>query len=162
MMQGSKHEVLLVTSNGINHNSELAAQAADEPNISASETTAPVEHVNRFLFCTLVLSVARQIKARREQGGERASLLVVMRDVFQTYVQASGVENVSIEATAPEMKLPDLARLQEDAFSGEIQRRLQDYFRQSCAQQREAQRLDIESLILAQEAKRKRQITKRG
>ncbi len=115
------------------------------------------EPINKFLLCRVVCGVAREIKNRAEQSGEHLSLLKIVRDVLHSYQEEAIAGNGLAAALASGPQ-----QLDEEVLSGEIDRRWQVHFSQSLENRAEARRLDIESLIAAEVAKRGRNGIKRG
>ena len=111
------------------------------------------EPVNKFLLCTLVSGMAREIKARAAHSGRHLPLLKIVRDVLHSRLEENPMEN---ELSA------DGQLLNETELRSEIERRLQEYLRQSQELLIEAKRLDLESVIAAEAAKRSRGVFRRG
>jgi hypothetical protein len=109
--------------------------------------------VNKFLLCTLVCRMAREIKARAAHNGRHLPLLRIVRDVLRSYLEEAPGENRSSAAGH---------LLNEEALKSEIERRLGEYLRQSEELRVEAKRLDLESVMAAEAAKRNRGVIRRG
>ena len=107
--------------------------------------------VNKFLLCTLVCGMAREIKARAAQSGRSLPLLKIVRDVLHTHLEETSRDN-GLSA--------DL--LNEESLRSEIERRLQEYLRETQERHIEERRLDLESVRAAEAAKRNRGVIKRG
>lgn len=131
----------------------LAPILPDEPRSSSPSTTGRGHQVNKFLLCTLVCGMAREIKARAAQSGQTVPLLKIVRDVLRFHLEEVSVE----KGLSSEGRL-----LNEEALRSEIERRLQEYLKQSQEHRAEAKRLDLESVITAVAARHNRGIIKRG
>jgi hypothetical protein len=115
------------------------------PDKSSQEAHSPVGNggsINRFLLCTIVWSVAREVKARGEANGERLPMAGIAREVLRSYL---------CEGERSGQYLLD-----EEALEDEIKRRLHELSKQSRMQHAEERRLDIESLVAAEQTKRGR------
>ncbi len=97
--------------------------------------------INRFLLCTIVWSVAREIKAKGETSGERLPMQRIAREVLCSYLQ---------EWAPSERYL-----LEEEALEDAIKRRLFELFEQSRMQYAEERLFDIDSLVAAEQTKRR-------
>jgi hypothetical protein len=106
-----------------------------------------VGDINRFLLCTIVWSVAREVKAEGKTNGERLPLQRIAREVLGSYLQE----------WAPSGRFP----LEEEALEDAIKRRLYELFKQSRMRHAEERRFDIDSLIAAEQTKRRCQDVKR-
>ncbi|MCI0662109.1 MAG: hypothetical protein L0220_13645 [Acidobacteria bacterium] len=120
---------------------------------SAKSTEGRGVSVNKFLLCTLVCGMAREIKARAAQNGRSLPLLKIVRDVLHTHLEEESRMNGLSAAS-------DL--LKEETLRSEIERQLQEYLRQSHEHPVEERRIDLESVIAAEAAKRTRGVIKRG
>jgi hypothetical protein len=106
-----------------------------------------VGDINRFLLCTIVWSVAREVKAEGKTNGERLPLQRIAREVLSSYLQE----------WAPSGRFP----LEEEALEDAIKRRLYELFKQSRMRHAEDRQFDIDSLISAEQTKRRCQDVKR-
>jgi hypothetical protein len=116
---------------------------------SSEEGDSPVWNggvINRFLLCTIVWSVAREVKAKGETNGERLPMQRIAREVLCSYLQ---------EWAPSERYL-----LEEEALEDAIKRRLYELFKQSRLQYAEERRFDIDSLVAAEQTKRRCQNVK--
>jgi hypothetical protein len=104
------------------------------------------EGLNRFLLCTIVWNVAREVKARGETNGERLSLPRIAREVLSSYLQAGEPSEQYL--------------LDEELLQYQIRKRLEELAKQSRMKYAEERRLDIESLVAAEQTKRRRQSIK--
>ncbi|MGH9845979.1 MAG: hypothetical protein ACREEM_45335 [Blastocatellia bacterium] len=120
----------------------------EEPVVVDPAIKSNGEPVNRFMFCTLVWSVAREIHSRARINGESLSFQTIVRDLMRTY-WADGMEGRQDPAGLANL-------LDGEELGGEIDRQFQEYFGQSRARSIEARRLDIESIWAAQDARLKR------
>jgi hypothetical protein len=109
--------------------------------------------VNKFLLCTLVWGMAREIKTRAAQSGRSLPLQKIVRDLLHTHLEETFWENELSAATH---------LLNEESLRNEIEQRLQEYLRQTQERHIEEKRLDLESVIAAEAAKRNRGVIKRG
>jgi hypothetical protein len=119
------------------------------PDLLSGEAGSPLGNgggINRFLLCTIVWSVAREVKARGEANGEKLSLPRIAREVLNSYLQAGEPSQQYL--------------LDEELLQDEIKMRLQELVKQSRMRHAEERRLDIESLVAAEQAKRRRQSVK--
>jgi hypothetical protein len=96
------------------------------------------EGINRFLLCTIVWGVAREVRAKTDTNGERLPLQRIAREVLRSYLQEA----------------PGQYLLEEEALEEAIKRRLAELFKQSRAPHAEEFRFDINSLIAAEHTKR--------
>jgi hypothetical protein len=94
------------------------------------------EGVNRFLLCTIVWGVAREVRAKTDTNGERLPLQRIAREVLHSYLQSGNY------------------LLEEEALEEAIKRRLAELFKQSRAPHAEEYRFDINSLVAAEHMKR--------
>jgi hypothetical protein len=126
---------------------------ADErgcPHPHQDEGGSPVENggvINRFLLCTIVWSVAREVKAEGETNGERLPLQRITREVLCSYLQDWAPSGQYL--------------LEEEALEDAIKRRLHELFKQSRMQHAEERRFDIDSLIAVEQTKRRCRNVKR-
>jgi hypothetical protein len=97
--------------------------------------------INRFLLCTIVWSVAREVKAESETNDEILPMQRIAREVLCSYLQE----------WAPSGRY----LLEEEALEDAIKRRLYELFKQSRMQHAEEHRFDIDSLIAAEQTKRR-------
>jgi hypothetical protein len=120
---------------------------------SANSTGGRGRSVNKYLFCTLVCEMAREIKARAAQHGRNMPLLQIVRDVLHAHLEEeSCMKGLS---TAGDL-------LNEELLRSEIERQLQEYLSQSQENLIEERRIDLESIIAAEAAKRTHGVIKRG
>jgi hypothetical protein len=100
-----------------------------------------VGEINRFLLCTIVWSVAREVKAEEKINGERLPLQRIAREVLCSYLQRWAPSGRGL--------------LEEEALEDAIKRRLYELFKQSRMQYAEERQFDIDSLIAAEQTKRR-------
>jgi hypothetical protein len=120
------------------------ADERSRPSLHWEESGSPVEKgggINRFLLCTIVWSVAREVKAEGETNGEILPLQRIAREVLCSYLQE----------WAPSGRY----LWEEEALEDAIKRRLHELFEQSRLQHAEERRFDIDSLIAAEQTKRR-------
>jgi len=113
------------------------------PSRHLEESGSPVGNggvINRFLLCTIVWSVAREVKAEGETNGERLPLQRIAREVLCSYLQ--------------EWEPSGQYLLEEKALEGAIKRRLYELFELSRVEHAEERRFDIDSLVAAEQTKR--------
>jgi hypothetical protein len=125
------------------------AETTLTPDLLSQEAGSPLGNgggINRFLLCTIVWNVAREVKARGETNGERLSLPRIAREVLSSYLQAGEPSEQNL--------------LDEDLIQDEIKKHLQELIKQSRMKHAEERRLDIESLVAAEQSKRRRQSIK--
>jgi hypothetical protein len=114
------------------------------PSTHLEEGDSPVgngEVINRFLLCTIAWSVAREVKAEGETNGERLPLQRIAREVLCSYLREWAPSGGYL--------------LEEEALEDAIKRRLYELFKQSRMQHAEEHRFDIDSLIAAEQTKRR-------
>jgi hypothetical protein len=129
--------------------SELAAISEMLQKRKAARTVPVSDEggINRFLLCTIVWGVAREVKAEGETNGERMPLQRIAREVLSSYLQ--------------EWVPSGLYLLEEEALEDAIKRRLSELFKQSRIQNAEERRFDIDTLIAAEQIKRRSRKVKR-
>jgi hypothetical protein len=91
--------------------------------------------------------VAREVKAESETNGEILPMQRIAREVLCSYLQE----------WAPSGRY----QLEEEALEDAIKRRLYELFKQSRRQHAEEHRFDIDSLIAAEQTKRRYRNVKR-
>ena len=110
-------------------------------------------HVNKFLLCTLVCGMAREIRARAAQGGQTVPLLKIVREVLRSHLEEQSVgKGLSAEGQL----------LDEETLRSEIERQLQEYLKRGLEHRAEARRLDLETIAAAVAAKPNRGTVTRG
>jgi hypothetical protein len=103
--------------------------------------------INRFLLCTIVWGVAREVKAVGGTNGERLPLQRIAREVLSSYLQ--------------EWVPSGRYLLEEEVLEDAIKRRLSELSKQSRIQNAEERRFDIDSLVAAEHTKRRSRKVKR-
>src|SRR5262245_14157486 len=97
---------------------EVTVPIPQDDSISDPRTTkAGGGPVNKFLLCTLICGMAREIKARAADYGRYLPLLKIVREVLHTHLEEGTMEN---GLTA------DGRLLNETELKSEIERRLQE------------------------------------
>ncbi|HKX30274.1 MAG TPA: hypothetical protein VJ302_21470 [Blastocatellia bacterium] len=110
-------------------------------------------HVNKFLLCTLVCGMAREIRVRAAQSGQTVPLLKIVREVLRSHLEERPVgKGLSAEGQL----------LDEEVLRNEIERKVQEYLKQALEHRAEARRLDLETIAAARAAKPHRGTVTRG
>lgn len=119
------------------------------PDLLSRVTENPVgdgEGINRFLLCTIVWSVAREVKARGKANGENLSLPRIAREILSSYLQVEASSRQNL--------------LDKEPLENEIKRRLYELVKQSRMQHAKDGKFDLESLVVVEQTQRRRQSVK--